>query len=78
MTNPNLCFGYRITFKTLQINLLCIIGLVCFEVVESVAMDQSDVISAVVRCVNFAAIKHKDQRRKDREKTPYINHPIGT
>lgn len=28
-------------------------------------------------CVNFAAIKHKDQRRMDPEQTPYINHPIG-
>nr|XP_011448343.2 guanosine-3',5'-bis(diphosphate) 3'-pyrophosphohydrolase MESH1 [Crassostrea gigas] len=31
----------------------------------------------IIRCSNFAAIKHKDQRRKDEEKTPYINHPIG-
>lgn len=27
--------------------------------------------------INFAAIKHRDQRRKDDHKTPYINHPIG-
>lgn len=31
----------------------------------------------LLEAVNFAAIKHKDQRRKDGEKTPYINHPIG-
>ncbi|XP_011448343.3 guanosine-3',5'-bis(diphosphate) 3'-pyrophosphohydrolase MESH1 [Magallana gigas] len=31
----------------------------------------------IIKCSNFAAIKHKDQRRKDEEKTPYINHPIG-
>lgn len=31
----------------------------------------------LMKCVNFAAIKHKDQRRMDPEKTPYINHPIG-
>ncbi|KAL5020508.1 hypothetical protein ScPMuIL_003400 [Solemya velum] len=30
-----------------------------------------------IECINFAAIKHKDQRRKDPEQTPYINHPIG-
>lgn len=36
-----------------------------------------DVASQLIRCANFAAIKHKDQRRKDAEKTPYINHPIG-
>ena len=35
------------------------------------------IVGDVVRCVNFAAIKHKDQRRKDAVKTPYINHPIG-
>ncbi|KRT81721.1 hypothetical protein AMK59_5398 [Oryctes borbonicus] len=35
------------------------------------------IIQNLVKCVNFATIKHKDQRRKDAEKTPYINHPIG-
>jgi len=27
--------------------------------------------------MNFAAIKHRNQRRKDNEQTPYINHPVG-
>lgn len=27
--------------------------------------------------VDFAARKHSAQRRKDPERTPYINHPIG-
>ncbi|GAB1604267.1 guanosine-3',5'-bis(diphosphate) 3'-pyrophosphohydrolase MESH1-like [Argonauta hians] len=36
-----------------------------------------DLLSTIIKCVNFAAIKHKDQRRKDEEETPYINHPIG-
>ncbi|XP_053573678.1 guanosine-3',5'-bis(diphosphate) 3'-pyrophosphohydrolase MESH1 [Bombina bombina] len=31
----------------------------------------------LLEAVNFAAEKHKCQRRKDVEKTPYINHPIG-
>jgi len=31
----------------------------------------------VIRAADFAAKKHKDQRRKDPEKTPYINHPLG-
>ena len=31
----------------------------------------------LLEAANFAAIKHKDQRRKNAEKTPYINHPIG-
>ena len=31
----------------------------------------------MMRAVNFAAVKHKMQRRKDMEETPYINHPIG-
>lgn len=35
-------------------------------------------LNEVIKCVNFAAIKHKDQRRKDIERTPYVNHPIGT
>ena len=31
----------------------------------------------LIECVNFAAIKHKYQRRKDSNKTPYINHAVG-
>lgn len=27
--------------------------------------------------IAFAALKHRDQRRKDRERSPYINHPIA-
>ena len=34
-------------------------------------------IKLYTKCINFAAIKHRDQRRLDLEKTPYINHPIG-
>lgn len=30
----------------------------------------------VIRAIDFAARKHKDQRRKDAAQTPYINHPI--
>ena len=40
-------------------------------------MSESDTLGLLMEAVNFAAIKHKDQRRKDAEKTPYINHPIG-
>nr|XP_018898291.1 PREDICTED: guanosine-3',5'-bis(diphosphate) 3'-pyrophosphohydrolase MESH1-like [Bemisia tabaci]XP_018898292.1 PREDICTED: guanosine-3',5'-bis(diphosphate) 3'-pyrophosphohydrolase MESH1-like [Bemisia tabaci] len=35
------------------------------------------IVAAIIKCANFAAIKHTNQRRKDSEKTPYINHPIG-
>ncbi|HNW37078.1 MAG TPA: HD domain-containing protein [Candidatus Ozemobacteraceae bacterium] len=31
----------------------------------------------VVRALGFAAVKHSKQRRKDADKTPYINHPIA-
>ncbi|XP_035484730.2 guanosine-3',5'-bis(diphosphate) 3'-pyrophosphohydrolase MESH1 [Scophthalmus maximus] len=31
----------------------------------------------LLETVNFAAEKHRNQRRKDADKTPYINHPIG-
>ncbi|XP_077375292.1 guanosine-3',5'-bis(diphosphate) 3'-pyrophosphohydrolase MESH1 [Festucalex cinctus] len=31
----------------------------------------------LVETINFAAEKHRNQRRKDAEQTPYINHPIG-
>ena len=32
--------------------------------------------SLLIKAINFAAIKHKTQRRKDAAGTPYINHPI--
>uniref|UniRef100_A0A8C5P9T7 Guanosine-3',5'-bis(diphosphate) 3'-pyrophosphohydrolase MESH1 n=1 Tax=Leptobrachium leishanense TaxID=445787 RepID=A0A8C5P9T7_9ANUR len=34
-------------------------------------------VALLLQTANFAAEKHKRQRRKDVEKTPYINHPIG-
>lgn len=36
-----------------------------------------EAIKQYTKCLNFAAMKHREQRRKDPEKTPYINHPIG-
>ncbi|RWS10890.1 guanosine-3' [Dinothrombium tinctorium] len=41
----------------------------------SAAFDDS--VAVIIKAANFSAIKHKDGRRKDKEKTPYINHPIG-
>ncbi|KAK4008300.1 guanosine-3',5'-bis(diphosphate) 3'-pyrophosphohydrolase MESH1 [Daphnia magna] len=40
-------------------------------------MAQGDVLINLIECVDFAAIKHRNQRRKDSDSTPYINHPIG-
>jgi guanosine-3',5'-bis(diphosphate) 3'-pyrophosphohydrolase len=37
------------------------------------AVDATDLI---LRAVAFAAHKHRDQRRKNAEASPYINHPI--
>jgi len=31
----------------------------------------------LLKAADFAAKKHRDQRRKDSSKSPYINHPIG-
>jgi len=31
----------------------------------------------ILRAVDFAARKHRDQRRKDEKTSPYINHPIS-
>lgn len=33
-------------------------------------------LSGLFTALKFAAEKHKDQRRKDAEATPYINHPL--
>ena len=34
-------------------------------------------IGLVIRAVEFAAHKHRMQRRKDGDASPYINHPIA-
>jgi (p)ppGpp synthase/HD superfamily hydrolase len=34
-------------------------------------------VAALLETLDFATRKHSTQRRKDPEKTPYINHPIG-
>jgi guanosine-3',5'-bis(diphosphate) 3'-pyrophosphohydrolase len=38
-------------------------------------MDTAD-LKLLLRALAFAAHKHRDQRRKDPEASPYINHPI--
>jgi len=35
-----------------------------------------DKLGKLLTATNFAAIKHKDQKRKG-DNSPYINHPIG-
>jgi len=37
----------------------------------------SDSIALLIRATAFAADKHRDQRRKDADASPYINHPIA-
>ena len=37
----------------------------------------SDLIGVFVKAVAFAADKHRTQRRKDADASPYINHPIA-
>ena len=38
---------------------------------------ESDPTGILLKAVAFAAEKHRDQRRKDAEASPYINHPIA-
>ena len=38
---------------------------------------KDNTLPLVLRCLAFAAHKHRDQRRKDEEASPYINHPIA-
>ncbi|MFL9865848.1 HD domain-containing protein [Paraburkholderia fungorum] len=33
--------------------------------------------NTIIRAIDFAAKKHCNQRRKDAERTPYINHPLA-
>ncbi len=37
----------------------------------------SETLPAVMKALEFAAHKHRDQRRKDASASPYINHPIA-
>ena len=39
-------------------------------------MFNSDEITLFMAALKFAAVKHRQQRRKDSEASPYINHPI--
>jgi guanosine-3',5'-bis(diphosphate) 3'-pyrophosphohydrolase len=39
-------------------------------------MEESNIATTILKALHFAAIKHRDQRRKDAEVSPYINHPI--
>ena len=34
-------------------------------------------VGLILEALQFAALKHRDQRRKDLEASPYINHPIA-
>ena len=34
-------------------------------------------MNRIIRAIAFAADKHRDQRRKDANASPYINHPIA-
>jgi len=38
---------------------------------------RGDAVAPVLKALAFAAHKHRDQRRKDPQASPYINHPIA-
>ncbi len=40
-------------------------------------MESSPALVLIVKALDFAARKHRHQRRKDAEASPYINHPIA-
>src|SRR5262245_11850020 len=39
--------------------------------------DSHDGLPLILKALEFASLKHRDQRRKDQVASPYINHPIG-
>ncbi len=39
-------------------------------------MDEPNALSAILKALHFASTKHRDQRRKGVEASPYINHLI--
>lgn len=40
-------------------------------------MDRRSDIARLLEAISFAAEKHRNQRRKDEDASPYINHPIA-
>ena len=38
---------------------------------------RDDSLALILKALAFSAHKHRDQRRKDPQASPYINHPIG-
>jgi guanosine-3',5'-bis(diphosphate) 3'-pyrophosphohydrolase len=40
-------------------------------------MRRSSDPSLIIKAANFAAFKHRNQRRKDAHASPYINHPLA-
>merc|ERR1711894_140589 len=50
-------------------------NLICYSVDKR--SSKMSGLAAVVKAADFAARKHKDQRRKAADQLPYINHPIG-
>ena len=44
---------------------------------ESAENDKAKLLSLLFRALAFSAEKHTKRRRKDIDKTPYINHPIS-
>lgn len=40
-------------------------------------MSDLPVLTTLIRALDFAAAKHRMQRRKDADASPYINHPIA-
>ena len=34
-------------------------------------------VAMILKAAQFAAVKHRDQRRKDASASPYINHPLA-
>ncbi|VDK52375.1 unnamed protein product [Anisakis simplex] len=43
---------------------------------ETTAQAKPD-LELIVKASDFAACRHRFQRRKDKDQTPYINHPLG-
>jgi guanosine-3',5'-bis(diphosphate) 3'-pyrophosphohydrolase len=46
-------------------------------VASGASTDVSSDVSRLLEAISFAAEKHRNQRRKDKEASPYINHPIA-
>jgi GTP diphosphokinase / guanosine-3',5'-bis(diphosphate) 3'-diphosphatase len=75
MTQVGACHPRNVSHDNEQSD-RCVVGAAEVEYKGGVMETATTEVAPLLRALEFAARKHRDQRRKDQEASPYINHPI--